>query len=489
MKGINDLIFGIRGGFSLFYCQTYEVKKTAEEITATINEFQKADGSKPYSAVNYLFEVDDGDGPLEKLMDADPGTAFVAKNYHWYLMEAGEIVTMRARFFQDNSELFTKKSTRKVFIIVGVESFEEAIPDILQKDFTSVTFGLPEDKEIEETLDFIVKSAIDNIPNFRQPTSEERKQIVEYSRSLTSSALLATYSYAITKADGEYINPEFVFERKAEAISQTPGLSIGKYQDEDDLLGYDRAKKFALMTMNHSDALGIILMGPAGTGKTSFGKWLAAKSGRPVIIMEFAQMVGSGLYGQAEKELGRAKEVLKANPNSIVFIDELDKALPAKRGSGGDDATTRRAMSQFLKFLSDERPEGMYIIATCNSLNVDPEWVRAERWDCGPIFVDLPNEVEQAAILKYYQKKYKVKGKPTSMAGWSGAEIKSLCRLANMAREETKGDVSKMQEFIKPVSVTMKEEIRELRSWAKDCAVMASDILPNGDKKSLRSFD
>ena len=78
-----------------------------------------------------------------------------------------------------------------------------------------------------------------------------------------------------------------------------------------------------------------------------------------------------------------------------------------KGGGANDGGTTMRSNAQFLKFLSDDRPEGIYVIATCNNIeSLPPEFIRAERYDCAPIFVDLPSKPEQMAILKHYQKDY-----------------------------------------------------------------------------------
>lgn len=144
---------------------------------------------------------------------------------------------------------------------------------------------------------------------------------------------------------------------------------------------------------------------------------------------------------------------------------EIEKGLAGVGANQiGDGGTTKRSMAQFLKFLSDSRPEGVYVIATCNNISsLPPEWVRAERWDAAPFFVDLPSTKEAKVILEHYKASFDVKGNPKNMDGWSGAEIKSVCRIAAMMGT----DISKAEDFIIPVSSTMKSEISALRKWAE----------------------
>jgi SpoVK/Ycf46/Vps4 family AAA+-type ATPase len=193
--------------------------------------------------------------------------------------------------------------------------------------------------------------------------------------------------------------------------------------------------------------------------------------------------MGDGLVGQAEKAMKRALDVIAANANPaapiIVFVDEIEKGLAGTSGAGGqgganDGGTTDRSNAQFLKFLSDARPEGIYMIATCNDIERLPAaFVRCERWDVAPLFVDLPSREEQATILSHYQKVYSVTAKPKNMTGWSGAEIKTWCKLARKKMDLGK-NANDADQLIVPVSKTMNKEIDYLRQWKEGRTVPAS---------------
>lgn len=243
------------------------------------------------------------------------------------------------------------------------------------------------------------------------------------------------------------------------------------------------AKEIVDEWIDDPEAKGIMLLGPAGVGKTHFCQSLAGHYNRLIIELEFAQLMGDGLVGQAEKAMKRALDVITANANPaspiIVFVDEIEKGLAGTSGAGGrgganDGGTTDRSNAQFLKFLSDARPKGIYFVASCNDIEKLPAaYVRAERWDTAPIFVDLPAKAEQMAILKHYQEVYGVVAQPYDMVGWTGAEIKAWCKLARKKMDKGK-NANDADELIVPVSKTMSREIDYLRSWKEGRTVPAS---------------
>jgi SpoVK/Ycf46/Vps4 family AAA+-type ATPase len=205
-----------------------------------------------------------------------------------------------------------------------------------------------------------------------------------------------------------------------------------------------------------------------------FAKTLAREFGMFMLTAEMAEMTGS-LVGETEAKVRSFIEAAKAMAPCVVFIDEIEKGLAGLKGFGGysGDSLNKKAMSQFLKFLQD-RPKGIYVVATCNNISdLPPEYVRAERWDTAPFFIDLPSNEERETILKYYKGLYKVDGKLTvkDTEGWSGAELKAACRLAYLGNTT----IDKSSRFIIPVSKTMEEDIGTLRKWAKGRTLPASE--------------
>lgn len=84
--------------------------------------------------------------------------------------------------------------------------------------------------------------------------------------------------------------------------------------------------------------------------------------------------------------------------------------------------------------------------------------------------MDLPTPEERNIILNMYKKQFGAKGEAPSIEGWTGAEIKSVCRIAAMM----KVSLQEAAKYIVPLSKSMGDKISELRQWAKDRCIPAS---------------
>src|SRR6185437_5193654 len=100
-----------------------------------------------------------------------------------------------------------------------------------------------------------------------------------------------------------------------------------------------------------------------------------------------------------------------------------------------------------------------------------PEFARAERFD-GVFFLDLPNAAEKDLIWQLYRQQFGIaesQSRPDDTS-WTGAEVKSCCRLAALL------DVTLTQaaHHVVPVAVTAAEQVERLRSWASGRCLSAS---------------
>ena len=510
MREIEDVVFKIKSGFSYLYAESQEIQKTVVDITKGLNDYFSANkngiqyqvktwdfestnssGESKYNNPDEMFQLLEGD-------DSPPGTVVVAKSFQWFLAdEYGNCDKAKSSWLLNRAEKFSSPEFRKILIIVGNAAFDKAIPEVLRRDFANISFALPNEAEIEEVFTFIVDSAKAN-QKFVIPTEKEKARIIAGARGLTKSEIVKVFSYSIVKNKGVF-DPKTVEELRSEEINSTPGLSIRNYDKKlEDLKGYEIAKEIVEEWIDDADSKGIMLLGPAGVGKTHFCQSLAGHYNRLIIELEFAQLMGDGLVGQAEKAMKRALDVIAANANPaapiIVFVDEIEKGLAGTSGAGGtgganDGGTTDRSNAQFLKFLSDARPKGIYFVASCNDIEKLPAaYVRAERWDTAPLFVDLPDRAEQMAILKHYQEVYGITAQPYDMVGWTGAEIKSWCKLAKK-KMSLKKNPNDADELIVPVSRTMEKEIGYLRKWKDGRTVPASRKAIVEQVKSSRKLD
>ncbi|MBI3352657.1 MAG: AAA family ATPase, partial [Nitrospirae bacterium] len=192
----------------------------------------------------------------------------------------------------------------------------------------------------------------------------------------------------------------------------------------------------------------------------------------PTFSMDFGRMIGSKV-GESEERIRRALQIVDAMSPAVLFIDELEKGIGGIKSSNQTDGGTgSRVFGSFLTWMNDHQSR-VFVIATTNDISgLPPEFLRAERWDA-IFFVDLPTPEEQTDILALHKKAFEIKDELVpDLAGWSGAEIRSLCRIAAMM----KTSLLEAARYIVPLSKSMPDQIDKLRNWAKTRAIAAGDV-------------
>uniref|UniRef100_A0A6M3JQZ7 Uncharacterized AAA domain-containing protein ycf46 n=2 Tax=viral metagenome TaxID=1070528 RepID=A0A6M3JQZ7_9ZZZZ len=506
MKGKQDVINAVKAGYQFIYAQADEVDPTVKLLVESIKEnnngyevslwnyeFQNEKGesemSDPEDVLKMLENIEDGFDSVK------PRTVVIAKNWNWFLVDQyGEFDKAKVSWLQNRAEKFASKEYRKVLIIVSNTDYEKAIPAILKKDFVHITFDLPDEEEIEVIYNYIVRSAMEN-PKFINPDDAEKAKIIGSAKGLTKSGIEKAFSFSLVKDKGKF-SADTVAELRAAEIASTKGLTLQKYDDKiKDLIGFEHIIEHMDDWNDDPDAKGIIILGPAGTGKSTVCRALANHYKRTIIELEFAQLMGEGLVGQAENAMANALRVVKANANPkapiILYVDEIEKGLAGSSGAGGaggsnDGGTTDRSNAQFLKFMGNPRP-GIIVLASCNDIEKLPAaYIRADRWDCAPFAVDLPNRVEAMKILDLYKVKFnlpKNAAPKVDMKDWSGAEIKTWAKLA--AKKISKGkNMNEADMMVVAVAKTAEKEISYLRKWVVGRTVPASKRLEVKEAKS-----
>jgi SpoVK/Ycf46/Vps4 family AAA+-type ATPase len=211
------------------------------------------------------------------------------------------------------------------------------------------------------------------------------------------------------------------------------------------------------------------MIGVPGSGKSAFAKALGAETGRPTLVLDVGGLMGS-LVGQTEQNVRQALKVADAMSPCVLFVDELEKAL-AGLGSQGDSGVSTRMFGTLLTWLSDHTSD-VFFVGTSNDISkLPPEFGRAERFD-GVFFLDLPSAVEKGLIWQMYRKQF---GIPQAQArpadtDWTGAEIKSCCRLAALLDVP----LTEAAHHVVPVAVTAAEQVERLRTWAGGRCLSAS---------------
>ena len=184
---------------------------------------------------------------------------------------------------------------------------------------------------------------------------------------------------------------------------------------------------------------GVLLHGPPGTGKTMLAKAVANETDATFIKMAGSELVQK-FIGEGARLVRDLFELAREHEPAILFIDEID-AIAATRTESktSGDAEVQRTMMQLLSEMDgfDERGEVRIIAATNRFDMLDRAILRPGRFD-RLIEVPEPNEEGRARILEIHTAEMNIANSvdfdslAEDTAGFSGAELASLCTEAGM---------------------------------------------------------
>jgi transitional endoplasmic reticulum ATPase len=181
---------------------------------------------------------------------------------------------------------------------------------------------------------------------------------------------------------------------------------------------------------------GILLYGPPGCGKTLIAKVLASESEANMYSINGPEIMNK-YYGETEARLRDIFKEAKDNSPSIIFIDEIDAIAPKREEAYGD--VEKRVVAQLLALMDGLTERGNVIVlgATNRPDSVDPALRRPGRFD-REIEISVPNEDGRLEVLMIHSrgmpisKDVNLKILSSELHGYTGADIKSLCREAAM---------------------------------------------------------
>lgn len=293
---------------------------------------------------------------------------------------------------------------------------------------------------------------------------------VEALRGLPAFAAEQIAAMSLTKAG---LNVDACWERKRQQIEQTPGLKVFRggetfadigglqqfkgymtglmagnsrpnaicWLDEiekcmpgntNDMSGVSQDQLGQTLTyMEDEQVLGVLLLGPPGSGKSAGAKTTGNTAGVPTIRVDMGAMTGS-LVGESQAKLRNALKVITAVSNGKAMF-----------------------------------------IATANSItNLDSALKRRFPFI---FYFDLPTREEKDVIWAIWTKRYGVKVDDATEAmsdeGWSGANIQKCCECA-WRLNKTPAECAK---YIVPCAKVSGREIEALRKQADGSFLSASD--------------
>ena len=181
---------------------------------------------------------------------------------------------------------------------------------------------------------------------------------------------------------------------------------------------------------------GILLYGPPGCGKTLLAKVLASESEANMFSINGPEIMNK-YYGETEARLRDIFKEAKENSPSIIFIDEIDAIAPKREEAYGD--VEKRVVAQLLALMDGLTERGNVIVlgATNRPDSVDPALRRPGRFD-REMEISVPNADGRLEVLQIHTRgmpigdDVELKILASELHGYTGADMKSLCREAAM---------------------------------------------------------
>ncbi len=335
------------------------------------------------------------------------------------------------------------------------------LPMELQNDVMVIDEPLPSTEDLARLVGETFESA-----SVRAPDDSTVSKAVDALVGLAAFPAEQVLAMSLSKSG---LDLERLWERKCQAVEQTPGLTIWRGGETfDQIGGCENIKRFLTAVLQGREAPRVIVFVDeiekafAGTGTDMSGvktemtgtmlSWMQDRSADGIIFI--------GPPGAAKSAVGKAAGATADIPTVAFDLSAMQNSLV-----GGSGERLRAAL-QVVDAISQGRS---LWIATCNSITSLPAELR-RRFTLGTFFFDLPSAEERRAIWDIYINRWNLAGDLADDEGWTGAEIKECCRKA----WRLKLSLKESAEYIVPVSRSAADQIEGLRRQASGRFLSAS---------------
>lgn len=380
------------------------------------------------------------------------------------------------------------KNTKRIIALLSPDDF---FPDALKKEIDVVRFELPDYDELENLFSKFLESIAKSGKRV-ELTAEDKKKFVIATQGLTLDEAYRAFMKAFQGQNSITIDllGKIHLEKK-QLILKEGVLEFYPHKfTMNDMGGLDnikdwlkkREKAFTkeAQAFGLERPRGILAMGISGCGKSLSAKIIASLWNLPLFRLDM-NLVYSGMGGPPELVFSRALSTMDSVAPAILWIDEIESGITDKQG----DSASSRILGYFLIWMQEHTSE-IFIAATANRIDLLPaELLRRGRFD-QVFFIDLPTRKEREEIFTIHLKakendvsQFNVPQLAQITKGWSGSEIEQVIisgmyEAFNENRKLKEDDLFAIFGNSVPLSTTMEEQIKKIRSWAHDRAVNAS---------------
>lgn len=380
-----------------------------------------------------------------------------------------------------------KNSKRFVFIL----SPDDQFPDILKKELDVIFFDLPEYDELDNLAGKFLDSQRQNGRTVTLSADEIKELVIALQGLTLDEAFKALKKAYSGKAAINYEGIAAIHQEKKRLILKDGVLeyfphrfTLGDLGGLDQLKDWLNKRQKAFTKEAQAFGLqrpkGILAMGISGCGKSLSAKVISSQWNLPLFRLDM-NLVYSGMSGSPELVFSRALKTMDSVAPAVLWLDEIESGISDKQG----DSASSRILGYFLTWMQ-EHTSDVFVAATANRIDLLPaELLRRGRFD-QIFFIDLPTRREREEIFTIHLKKtgndthsFNIPQLAQITKGWSGSEIEQAIISAMFEAFNDNRKLSEDDLFINfgtsvPLSTTMEEQIKKIRSWAHNRAVRAS---------------
>ena len=479
----------IRARYPLIYLVTWEEQRVeallgdiARSHGKDVLEWTATRGLSALSGTLRGVDADDTRDPVQALLAIGKLTnpaLVLLKDFHHALELPVVVRALR--------ELGTKlKSAFTTVMLVGPVL---KLPDELEKDVSVIDVPLPTREDLMRLLRDIARVVTKNKRAVVELTVEQAESLVGAAHGLTLNEAENAFAKAIAadnRLDGNDLR--LILDEKSQVIRKSGLLEyyatdqqltdvgglvhLKKWLERRRLAFSEAARKFGL-----PEPKGLLLLGVQGCGKSLTAKAIATSWKMPLVRLDMGRIY-SGLVGSSEENLRKAIRVVESLAPVVLWVDEIEKGLAASGGGSNDTGVSARVFGTLLTWLQ-EKTAPVFVVATANRIDsLPPELLRKGRFD-EIFFIDLPSVKEREDILSIQLKRrgrnpalFPLDDLAVQTEHFSGAELEQVVvsalydAFADGVELEPHHLVMAVQETL-PLAVTMAEDVRRLRDWAK----------------------
>lgn len=396
------------------------------------------------------------------------------------------------RFIGDNPDIerrFKAIANLNAIVCTIITGPHYQSTEVLQNLIPVIDFPFANAKEIKHALYDVVRGAEKRIPDLAKKTKKMEEELINSVHGLSLMEAQTALSKSLV-AHHDWDIPSILGEKK-QIISKSGMLDyFDKPVSMDDvgglknLVNWIKNRKTSFSKEAEEYGLkkprGLLTIGMPGCGKSLVCKAISSTWGMPLLRLDFGRLFGS-LVGDSEKNAREAIKLAEAVAPSILWIDEIEKAISGVASSGrSDGGTTSRVLSTFLTWMQ-EKTSSVFVVATANDHeSIPPEFLRAGRFD-EIFFVDLPNRDEREEVFSVLLRIRNINNSSINISllaerseTYSGAEIEKaidnamLVGFADNKRPIDTDDILRSLGEFKTLFKMRESDFEGLREWADE---------------------